>query len=748
MPSEKPDWSEWGARLSSTGADGIDDLVDALASQVLERPPSPAATPYLARALDAARSDLSQSRVASAIVWAAASDDTDAVDCLERAFDRNKGNAFLSSSLLGALGILALRSPSARAGAARYLLRLKDCENRYLLIAGAKVIGLLCDREEEAPLRNHLLGFTSSGDVAVRAEARQQAALLRFGDALLAEQPADLTTRLAEARCAFAIAESSEELRPDAAICGLMIDLVLQFDALEVDRQTGAAAVADLTGRLRAKVGGLGDRVFQGNRSSAAVQFAATSLKIAEALESASGEVAKAVRWTTFDESVRYLAQCYTAIRYAPDAFPGQERIAAGMSGIADRVLKPRLGPVLMRKVGRESLAQVVENYRQRNGKDDILAGLLVLQEAELEAEREPGRRLSEEKHGKLAAIAAKVQQTPDDLVDRMYVVVQEGQGVEWAVGVGLLPRSSLAAEGARGMSPKVGIITVLPEEFDAVRVMVTNERRHRADGPGGSREYLLGEVPSTRGGKHQVAIAQTAQMGNSSAALRASKLLEEFGDTIDVIIMCGIAGGVPNLADVAEHVRLGDIVVPNRVGVIQYDFGKQREKDFDHRHLPRPPSARLMEAVQMLEQERFAGRRPWDQHLHTGLAARDLVRPDESTDVVFNKAGQPAAHPVFTGPRPRVFSGPIASANCVQGDHKKRDKLRDLFKIKAVEMEASGIAEATWEFEKAGYLIVRGICDYCDDRNKGSQTDKWKAYAAMAAAAYVRALLEMIPGE
>jgi nucleoside phosphorylase len=183
-------------------------------------------------------------------------------------------------------------------------------------------------------------------------------------------------------------------------------------------------------------------------------------------------------------------------------------------------------------------------------------------------------------------------------------------------------------------------------------------------------------------------------------------------------------------------------------VGVIQYDFGKQKEKDFDHRHPPRPPSARLMEAVQILEQEQFAGRRPWDQHLHAGLAARDITRPDESTDVALNKSGQPAVHPVFPGSRPRVFSGPIASANCVQGDHKKRDKLRDLFKIKAVEMEASGIAEATWEFEKAGYLIVRGICDYCDDRNKGAQTDRWKAYAAMAAAAYVRALLEAIPGE
>jgi nucleoside phosphorylase len=70
------------------------------------------------------------------------------------------------------------------------------------------------------------------------------------------------------------------------------------------------------------------------------------------------------------------------------------------------------------------------------------------------------------------------------------------------------------------------------------------------------------------------------------------------------------------------------------------------------------------------------------------------------------------------------------------------------MYKIKAVEMEGSGIADASWECEKAGYLIVRGICDYCDARNKGTQTDAWKPYVAMAAAAYVRALLEVIPGE
>ena len=70
------------------------------------------------------------------------------------------------------------------------------------------------------------------------------------------------------------------------------------------------------------------------------------------------------------------------------------------------------------------------------------------------------------------------------------------------------------------------------------------------------------------------------------------------------------------------------------------------------------------------------------------------------------------------------------------------RDGLREQFGVKAVEMEGSGVQDATWTFG-VGYLVVRGVCDYCD----ASKNDLWQPYAAVAAAGYVRALLESIPG-
>ena len=119
-------------------------------------------------------------------------------------------------------------------------------------------------------------------------------------------------------------------------------------------------------------------------------------------------------------------------------------------------------------------------------------------------------------------------------------------------------------------------------------------------------------------------------------------------------------------------------------------------------------------------------------------------ARPDAGTDVLAGDVG-PVPHPSDPKRRegqPRVFLGPIASANTLLKDSAKRDALRNQFSAKAVEMEGSGITDATWT-HGIGYLVVRGICDYCD----AHKNDTWQNYAAMAAAAYVRALLESMPG-
>ena len=87
------------------------------------------------------------------------------------------------------------------------------------------------------------------------------------------------------------------------------------------------------------------------------------------------------------------------------------------------------------------------------------------------------------------------------------------------------------------------------------------------------------------------------------------------------------------------------------------------------------------------------------------------------------------------------MFRAAIGSANILLKDPEARDQLRDRFGVRAIEMESSGATQAAWE-AGVGYLVVRGISDYC---NPG-KNDIWQEHAALVAAAYARALLAKLP--
>lgn len=294
-------------------------------------------------------------------------------------------------------------------------------------------------------------------------------------------------------------------------------------------------------------------------------------------------------------------------------------------------------------------------------------------------------------------------------------------------------------------MKPTIGIITALPKEYIAVNILLDNKNdKYKIPGSGAGSRYCLGEIISESGNKHNIVLA-TVGKGNNIAATRASLLLEHFPN-VKSIIMVGIAVGVPNPNNVDDQVRLGDIVVSTENGVIQYDLIKQEIQEITHRNPPRPPSASLMEAVRYLEAGEILGNRPWEKYIAQSLSQLKINRPPEDKDVLysFDDRKRPIKHPEDPKrikDQPRVFIGSIASANILQKDPKAIDELREKFGVKAVEMEASGIADATWNHE-VGYLVVRGICDYCDSH----KNDEWQQYAAVVAAAYTRALIESMP--
>jgi nucleoside phosphorylase len=285
------------------------------------------------------------------------------------------------------------------------------------------------------------------------------------------------------------------------------------------------------------------------------------------------------------------------------------------------------------------------------------------------------------------------------------------------------------------------GVVTALPKEYAAMTAMLDHAEDYV--GPR-NRIYCVGEIPAKGGGAHRVAVV-LADQGTAAASVHATLLSEDFPE-VDAILMVGIAGGVPDVNKADRHVRLGDIVVSGEGGVVAYDFGKEHAERWEPRHPPRPPDALLYRACKLLAVAALQGKRTWHAHLARLGDLPDMARPPPESDTLVDSNNdtlvlQHPADPSRREGEPRVFVGTIACANRLLKNPLHRDRLRDLFDVRAVEMEGFGIAEATWS-QRLGYLVVRGVCDYCD----GKKGDRWQAYAAGVAAAYTRAVLEAMP--
>ncbi len=284
----------------------------------------------------------------------------------------------------------------------------------------------------------------------------------------------------------------------------------------------------------------------------------------------------------------------------------------------------------------------------------------------------------------------------------------------------------------------QIGIVVALPKEWAAaVRVADKQEPFFHPLEDVTYHVLTIGTSPRA----HHVVLALCPKMGNSASAIAATAMLKDFPRIAD-IIMLGIAGGIPNVDDPETDVRLGDIVVSSGKGLVQYDMTKIEDDRIVVRSIAPTPSARLTQIVQQLEGLRLVdGSRPWDSHIDEASKIESGSRPVEDTDPLNAERKLKAqVDPTRVSKRPKVHYGTIGSANALVKKTELRDELRKTHGVLAVEMEGSGIADAAW-FQGKGYLIVRGICDYCDK----TKSNTWQGYASAAAAGYMRAIVERI---
>ncbi|EED11935.1 conserved hypothetical protein [Talaromyces stipitatus ATCC 10500] len=283
-----------------------------------------------------------------------------------------------------------------------------------------------------------------------------------------------------------------------------------------------------------------------------------------------------------------------------------------------------------------------------------------------------------------------------------------------------------------------VACLTVIPEEFAAFRE-VYDKRHSRPLGidPRDPNQYEFGEIAG-----HNVVLCSAT----------AADLLRSF-EGIKYALLVGIGGGVPSRAC---DVRLGDIVVgtPGYLssGITHHDQGKQLSDRFMHLNFPVPPPRAIQAAVSQMR-VRELDKSSKIPNIISSVVGKlpSFNRPDNRSDHLFQAdyehAGEGSDCDECDKKRlvqrsardnlaPQIHYGVIASGGLLVRSAAKRDSLRDLYNACCIDMEAAGIMGTLPS------LVIRGISDYADSH----KNDHWQKYAAVAAAAFAKELLQCLP--
>lgn len=305
-----------------------------------------------------------------------------------------------------------------------------------------------------------------------------------------------------------------------------------------------------------------------------------------------------------------------------------------------------------------------------------------------------------------------------------------------------------------------VGWICALPIEMAAAKGMMDEEHgepqtpQQETD----HNTYLLGKI-----GKFKVVVAclPKDEIGSSSAAAVAKDMLFTFPG-VRVGLLVGIGAGIPDYeSDDIYDIRLGDVVVSSdkeNGGVVLYDFRKKLpDGSFQSVYaLDRPPRS-LRTAVSRLEAEHETRENKIPQYINKMLEKfpfmrkKGYTRPDQSTDKLFQAnyrhvSGRSCAKcdPTKQSLRcpekrpdddPVIHYGVIATGSSVVKQAPAREEIKQKHRAICLEMEAAGLMNSF------SCVVIRGISDYADSH----KNDQWQPYAAAAAAACAKELLEYV---
>lgn len=246
-------------------------------------------------------------------------------------------------------------------------------------------------------------------------------------------------------------------------------------------------------------------------------------------------------------------------------------------------------------------------------------------------------------------------------------------------------------------MKADVGIITILPEEFSALRGHFQSEARQIPDDP-----FIFYEGTfETSNLPYSIVLARVGTAGTHDAELYATELIQRYFP--EAILLVGIAAGVQ-----AEDIKLGDVIVADSSHY--YESGKQRGEEFEAR-------SRVFNTDPLL-------RKRAEALLDSGWQARTKTT---SPDPKLN---------------PTAIVGKIACGEKVQASNTGVAELRSLIpKLAAIAMEGTGVAMSC-EYGRVRFIEIRGVSDFADEL----KDDRYHKFAADVAAAFAAELLYNYP--
>jgi nucleoside phosphorylase len=272
-----------------------------------------------------------------------------------------------------------------------------------------------------------------------------------------------------------------------------------------------------------------------------------------------------------------------------------------------------------------------------------------------------------------------------------------------------------MADTSGREGSAVVGIVTILDEERAALCNALGAQRRGQYWVPQNGSKFV---------------IRQSADRSNGPAMTATRILIEQWRP--EVVLLVGIAGGIGERGP-----WLGDVVVPDYLHYAEFRKLSGGRDDARYCAYDQPTVS---------VREEMSNPVRLDDVWHAGLPARPVV-DDDLRD------------------HPRVFAdGPLVAAEKLMGDPEHPEQRRlvsNYSNALAIDMESFGVARAVHEARSdPGYnprlLVIRGVSDLvkatavkkqsmskADQEANQRQRDQWKEYAAAAAAAFARAVVE-----